>query len=75
MTASLAQSIPSKESYFLRVWCAHQRWPELPMLTWSADNQFAITGCARLLKLRALARDMLLISTALWTEAPNGPPD
>lgn len=42
------------------------------MLTWSADNQFAIIGCAQLLRLRALARDMPPTSTGPWTEAPNG---
>jgi hypothetical protein len=41
------------------------------MLTWSADDQFAIIGCAQLLKLRALARDTLPTSTAPWTEALN----
>lgn len=42
------------------------------MLTWSADNQFAIIGCARLQRPRALAPDTLPTSTGLWTEALNG---
>jgi len=42
------------------------------MLTWNADNQFAIIGCAQLQKLRALARDMLPTGTAPWIEALNG---
>jgi hypothetical protein len=42
------------------------------MLTSIADNQFAIIGYARLLKLRALALVILPTSTGLWTEALNG---
>jgi hypothetical protein len=41
------------------------------MLTWNADGQFAIIGCAQLRKLRALARDMLPTNTGPWTEALN----
>lgn len=41
------------------------------MLTWNADGQFAIIGCAQLRKLRALARDTLPTNTGPWTEALN----
>ena len=39
------------------------------MLTWNADDQFAIIGCAQLRELRALAPDTLPSSTGPWTEA------
>ena len=58
MSESLAHSIPRKESCFLRVWCALKRWTK-ENADKIADFQFAITGCARLLEVKALARDML----------------